>query len=373
MPALLLIKLHRRSFFWTILLTACLSLPFATRAVAAPLQIGVHDKPPFAMKSEDGSWTGLAVEVWKIVANSAGLSYELVEVPFEDIREGVVSGKLDAAVGEISVSADDEKVLDFTQPYLISTIGVALPQHQWKLAWAEAIEEFFNWTVAKFLLGTLAAMLLVSVVIWLLERRHDTGHFKGGIDGIGSALWFAAVTMTTVGYGDKTPATMLGRFVAICWMFVGVILVSAFTATVASSMAAARINNSVSQISDFRHLNCGVLKGSIAEKVANRFGINSTPFESLEDALRWLGEKKLQVVVSDKISLNYLKQKMAKENPPVEFDVPEFKIRSSFLAIPVHKSHPDYDKINQALLDLTGSPEWEGLLSRWLGSDRPPL
>jgi ABC-type amino acid transport substrate-binding protein len=371
MLALLPIKTRRRALCLPIFVATWLIVAFATSAGAAPLKVGVHDKPPFAMKSGDGSWTGLAVDIWKIVANSAGLSYELVEVPFEDIRAGIVSGKLDAAVGEISVSAEDEKVLDFTQPYLISTIGVALPPDQWKMAWVEAIEEFFNWTVAKFLLGTLVAMLLVSVVIWLIERRHHTGHFKGGIDGIGSALWFAAVTMTTVGYGDKTPATMLGRFVAICWMFVGVILVSAFTATAASSMAAARINNSMSQISDFRNLHCGVLKGSSAEGIANRFGIKSTPFETLEEALRSLSQKRIQVVVTDKISLDYLKPKLAKENPPVKFDVPDFKIRSSFLAIPVRSGHPDYDKINQALLNLTGSPEWDGLLARWIGTDRP--
>jgi ABC-type amino acid transport substrate-binding protein len=370
MSALLPINNRRRPFFFTPFVATFFLVAMTACTVAAPLKIGVHDKPPFAMKSEDGSWTGLAVEIWKIVAKDSNLSYEFVEVPFEEIRAGIAAGRLDAAVGEISVSADDEKILDFTQPYLISTIGVALPPHQWKMAWMEAIEEFFNWTVAKFLLGTFAAMLLVSFVIWLLERRHHTGHFKGGIDGIGSALWFAAVTMTTVGYGDKTPATMLGRFVAICWMFVGVILVSAFTATVASSMAAARINNSVTRISDFRHLNCGVLKGSISEQVAKRFGINSTPFESLEEALRCLNERKIQVAVSDKIALTYLQRQMAKETPPVRFDIPDLKIRSSFLAIPVRKDHPSFDAINESLLKLTGSSEWDGILTRWIGADR---
>ncbi len=53
---------------------------------------------------------------------------------------------------------------------------------------------------------------------------------------LGSALWFAAVTMTTVGYGDKTPQTPLGRFLAFLWMFFGILLVSAFTGAFASSL-----------------------------------------------------------------------------------------------------------------------------------------
>jgi ABC-type amino acid transport substrate-binding protein len=337
---------------------------------AAPMQIGIHDKPPFAMKAADGSWTGLAVDVWKIVAADAGVSYEFVEVPFEDIRIRVGDGTLDAAVGEISVSAEDEKALDFTQPYLTTTLGIAMESRHWKGVWLEAISEFLNWTVAQFLMGIFVAMLIVSVVIWLLERRHHTGHFRGGIDGIGSALWFAAVTMTTVGYGDKTPATPLGRFVAICWMFVGVLMVSAFTATVASSMAASRINSPISSVSDFQHLACGVLKGSNAEQLATLFGLNTVPFESLEEALRSLSQKKLQAVLADKISLHYLKRQMARENPPTHFDVPDFSVRGAFLAIPVRQNHPDYARLNESLLKLTSSPEWDGILLRWLGSDR---
>ena len=83
---------------------------------AAPLKVGVHEKPPFCMKNPDGSWTGLAVDVWQNVAERAGLDYELVEVPFEDIRKRVAKGSLDAAVGEIGVTAEDEKAMDFTQP-----------------------------------------------------------------------------------------------------------------------------------------------------------------------------------------------------------------------------------------------------------------
>ena len=344
-------------------------LLIATSAKGAPLKIGVHEKPPFAIKNGDGTWSGLAIDVWQQVAKSTGLSYELVEVPFEEIRQRVADGSLDAAVGEIDVSAQDQKLMDFTQPYLISSLGVAVKGRKWKSLWMEAIEDFFNWTVGRFIAGIFVTMLLVSVVIWLAERRHHSGHFSGGIHGIGSALWFAAVTMTTVGYGDKTPATPLGRFIAICWMFVGVLMVSAFTATVASSMAAARIDNSITRLSDFRHISCGVLKGSHAERVAIRFGVNTIPLETIEEALQRLTRGDLQAVLSDKISLRYLQRQMARENPPVHFEIPEFTIRNTFLAIPVRKNHPDFDKINESLLDLTASEGWDALLARWIGAE----
>jgi polar amino acid transport system substrate-binding protein len=350
-------------------------LPFAwllffitTTAHSAPLKVGAHDKPPFCFKNPDGSWTGLSVEVWKDVAARTGLEYELVEVPFEMIRKGVASGTLDAAIGEISVTADDEKVMDFTQPFLISPVGIAVRDRPWKLLWSEAIGDFLNWTVGQFVIGIFGLMLVVSLLIWLAERSHKAGHFQGGIHGIGAALWFAAVTMTTVGYGDKTPRTLLGRFIAICWMFVGVLLVSAFTATVASSMAASRLNNSFSRLSDFNNMTCGVLKGSELEKLAARFGVNVVPFETIEEALQAMIRKEVDATVADKISLLYLQRQFAKESPAKKFAIPEITIRNSLLAIPVRSNHPDFEKINQSLLDLTSSSEWEALVSRWVGT-----
>jgi voltage-gated potassium channel len=50
----------------------------------------------------------------------------------------------------------------------------------------------------------------------------------------GDALWWAVVTVTTVGYGDVSPQTAEGRLIAVVLMFVGIGVISAFTATIAS-------------------------------------------------------------------------------------------------------------------------------------------
>ena len=43
----------------------------------------------------------------------------------------------------------------------------------------------------------------VGSLIWLAERRRNAEQFAEPLAGIGSGMWFALVTLTTVGYGDK--------------------------------------------------------------------------------------------------------------------------------------------------------------------------
>jgi voltage-gated potassium channel len=78
-----------------------------------------------------------------------------------------------------------------------------------------------------------AAALLVfvaSLAVLDVERPAPGAH----ITTFGDALWWAFETVTTVGYGDFTPITMEGRFIAVGLMIGGVSLIGLITATLAS-------------------------------------------------------------------------------------------------------------------------------------------
>lgn len=81
----------------------------------------------------------------------------------------------------------------------------------------------------------LVAMPLVVVAgatgIWLVEA--DT---NSALAHYGDALWWAMVTVTTVGYGDIAPVTAWGRIIATAMMIIGIALFGVVTANIARSL-----------------------------------------------------------------------------------------------------------------------------------------
>jgi len=332
------------------------------------IRVGIHDKPPFASKTQNGDWDGIGVKLWKEVALQTGLNYEFVETPYEDILPAVAAGRLQAAIGEIEITAEAEQTVNFTQPYIQSSTGIALRQGAWHPDWIAISRDFFNWSLVQVLLLIFAGLFFVSFLIWIFERNHHVGHFRGGLSGFGSALWFSASTMTTVGYGDKTPSTFWGRIVSFVWMLAGVLLVASFTASVASSIATARVSDMIMRPADLFRVSCGTLDGSVSQGYLQKHGIPSHAYETIEDALRSLSKGEIEAVVADRIALNFLSEIMSQENPPVRFTVSNVSFQEVFIGIPVHPGFSGYEAVNVAVLKTTSSPEWQDTIQRWLGS-----
>lgn len=78
---------------------------------------------------------------------------------------------------------------------------------------------------------SLLLVLIITVggaALYFIELEPDGAH------SFGDALWWALVTVTTVGYGDITPSSASGRVIAAVVMLVGIAFTSLLTAQIAA-------------------------------------------------------------------------------------------------------------------------------------------
>ncbi|MES2899975.1 MAG: ion transporter [Pseudomonadota bacterium] len=90
-----------------------------------------------------------------------------------------------------------------------------------------------------FLSVVLMAVLILGTVMYVVEGPGS------GFTSIPMAMYWAVVTMTTVGYGDITPQTGLGKFIASLMMLLGWGILAVPTGIVTAEMTSLRMNRKV--------------------------------------------------------------------------------------------------------------------------------
>ena len=85
--------------------------------------------------------------------------------------------------------------------------------------------------VVIYAASTTTLLVVVAALAVYQAERYAPG---ADITTFGDALWWACVTVTTVGYGDLSPVTLTGRGIAVVMMICGIALLGTITATIAS-------------------------------------------------------------------------------------------------------------------------------------------
>jgi voltage-gated potassium channel len=96
-----------------------------------------------------------------------------------------------------------------------------------------------------FVLLSVLAIVGVGSAAEFAFEQHTPG---ANIHSFGDALWWAIVTVTTVGYGDKYPVSAGGRGVAVVLMLTGIGLVGVLSATVASYFVGQRTEGDMTEL-----------------------------------------------------------------------------------------------------------------------------
>jgi len=355
--------------FWLLgacfLVSTCIAGRAQQPAVHTPRIIGTKDAPPFAMKDAEGKWTGISIDLWRDLAAELKLDYQFKELDLEHLLSGVRSNSLDAAVAAITVTSEREQSIDFTHPFYTTGLGIAVAAPT-GTPWLAVLRGVLS---PEFLtvIGLLVLLLLgVGLLVWLFERRKNSEQFGGKpAEGIASGFWWSAVTMTTVGYGDKAPRTWAGRIIGLIWMFAGIIVISSFTAAITTTLTVSRLGSSIRGPGDLVDVRVAAVTTSTGEQYLRARHINYQEYADASSALRALASGQADAVVYDAPILRYLTRM---KFPGTLSVLPNTFVRQDY-AIVVPQGSPLRETLNRVLEREIRSPRWEEINYRYLGRD----
>jgi ABC-type amino acid transport substrate-binding protein len=348
---------------WAFLIFPATSFSQHESTAPRPLQVGVIAASPLYIKTPDGRWEGFSAELWQAVA-------QYLNVPFE-YRE---FGRLEDLIGALEKQEIDlfpslpvgdrlESTMDFSQSYLKSGLSIAIPAEGTEYVWLRIFKGIFSEHILKAIGLLVLLSIIAGIVVWLFERRKNDEMFGDGTaGGIGHGIWWAIVTMTTVGYGDKAPKTAGGRIVALVWMLFSIIFVASFTANITTSLTINELKGRVHGFNDLYKAKVGSISQSEGFDFLTKQGIAVIPLEDIHAGLAAVADRKIDAFVLNEQVLTY----QVKKDFPGRVQVLPGIYDEYFVSIALPQNSPLRKPINRALLKLMKTENWTELRNRYI-------
>ncbi|MET0028603.1 MAG: transporter substrate-binding domain-containing protein [Candidatus Thiodiazotropha sp.] len=320
--------------------------------------------PPFAIKTDDG-WEGITIELLERIAEEQGRTLEFRETGLREMLQLTAKGQVDMAAAALTVTAEREKQVDFTHPFYTSGLGVVVPRKP-ALSWLDALKRVSSGAFLQSAGALLGVLTLVGILVWLAERRRNDQFPAHPVKGVGSGIWWSAVTMTTVGYGDKAPATLVGRMLGLIWMFASIIIISGFTAAIATSLTVGQLEQSINSIDDFHGKRLLTVEGSTSAAFLDEKLVRYQTVPGVEEALQRLAAGEADAVVYDLPILRYWASN---------------RFAGSLRVLPNRFLHQDYgialppgsslrETLNRDILSIIEGSEWPRMVQGYLGPEQ---
>ncbi|MGD1017304.1 MAG: transporter substrate-binding domain-containing protein [Roseiarcus sp.] len=348
------------------LATAADCAPGAEPAVAEPLRVAVYDVPPYGYVDADGSIGGVSVDLWRRVAQQTEWQFRLIPVSdMETILRGLEKGWFDAAIGAITITPERSERVDFSYPAHRSGVAVAFRKDTGPLsalsAYGAAAAE-----LSPLILVILAMLVVTGVAMWFLERpRHPAAQgTESSVASLRDGVYWAVVTMTTVGYGDKTPKTNSGRIIAIAWMMGSLVLVSLLSTSMVSRLTAERVESGADVASsDLVGKRLAAAANSSGAEYLDAMHLQYEKFPNLQQALGSLANGQTDAVVNSVGALQYF---IAKRYAKV-VQTPRGLLAPAYMAVALPAGSPLKKPLDRALMKITAGSEWRSAEQRFFG------
>ena len=356
---------HQMKRFILTLVISCAFLPLTMASgsrAEKKLIIGITYAPPYILY-KDGIMSGVCIDLWRLIGDTLKISYEYkVYSSTDTLMHDLQAGAIDLSILPLTATSERLAKLKLSIPFYISNMGIATRIEK-QSAFIQLIKNIFSWKIIRSLLFIALIATVFAVFLWLAERKGNALQFRPGFIGVTDGIWWAFVTMTTVGYGDKIPKTRVGRILAIFWMFFAIGLFFIASGVVSSELTVNRLQSQIKNPDDLSSCRVGAVYKSGYAETLSRHSIPFSTFSSPWDGLQAVNSGIVDAFVYDQALLQYLVTKNKLNNKIV---IIASGLNMQYFSYMAGKNNQALiDRINPALLKVIDSDAWGEILSRY--------
>jgi polar amino acid transport system substrate-binding protein len=324
------------------------------------LQVATRLLPPFAIE-EKGQYSGFSLELWQKIASKIGAESKIVAYPTLPAMLAAVEQKqADLAIAAISITADREQKMDFSHPIFNSGLQIMTRSGKKSGMSNNLVRDLFSTGFLQIIALAIGLVLIAAHIIWLLERRlPESPIAESYFPGIFEAAWWSASTLAT--QAEQMPKGAAGRVMAVFWMFIAVLFVSYFTATVTTSMTVQTLQGDIKSIEDLNNRVVATTAGSTAAQFLHQKNIKTLEVDKIETAYKELLGSKADAVVFDAPVLMYY----AVNEGQGQVQLVNGLLREESYGIALAPKSPYRKPINEALLQLREEGFYQTLYDKW--------
>lgn len=350
----------QRAFAGLFYVLALCLLPGPGTAQPDAITFATIDRPPFSFP-EDGRSAGFSIDLMNAIAGEIGQRITYIEEPsFKDMLAAVESGAVDGAIANISITAERERMMDFSQPIFASGLRVMVPAEP---DTSSLLGVLFNRDLLFFMLGAIGLLALGGMAMWGFERRRQPYFDRSAREALFPSFWWALNLVVNGGFEERVPQSRMGRLFAVILVISSLFVVSIFVARITTAMTVEAINSSIDSLSDLETKRVATTDGSTASAFLNGRGIAHVRVSDLSTLLSDFEAGKFDAVVFDGPILAYF----IRTHPEADARLlPQTWQRENYgIALPT--GSPLREDINRALLSLRESGKYDTLRARYFG------
>jgi len=325
------------------------------------LLVGISSYKPFVTGEGEGH-RGFSIDLWEKIARENNWKYTFVFGDFRTKLANVKEGKVDLAIGGITITADRENEMDFSSPTFNAGLGILVKKNVTTQSILPLIiSKLFTWEIASLLLLLLGLMLFWGFWLWIAERGSMLIRqtFRKGYP---DAVWCAWMIKTTIGFGDIYPKSLLGRLTTLPIFFSGVVALSLIIAPINAAFIVRDIEVLESKIAsptDLRDKAVATKAGTYSVDVLKRYDAFIIGVPTIDEAYELLRQEEVDAVVYDLPGLMYY----VKLNSDLALVGKGFSKNHYGFAFP-EDSHLQ-EKINRTLLKLKEDGVYKEIYAKW--------